>query len=469
MNRQWIIVVLGAAAATLGRTEDLREVYQRALAADPTMQQAEYVHLAARETKTQAILGLLPLDVYAAKNWSGAYSNGTDFAPNIPATLNAALTVNLFSWSSWVNFVDADHIVAQAEAAYIAAQEDLISRVANQYFNVLSAQDALAAQQIGLESAQKQLDQADKRFEVGLIAITDVETARASRDSYTAAVLAAKRTVSTAWDLLRAITAEDYRELAGPRPDMPLIAPAPASEDQWVGTALQQNAALTASRLAADISHDAYLQAFGGHLPQVTVSATKAWALAANVPPVAIVQGPGGTVSNIIDTRDILWQVGVTVPLFTAGATQSKVRQAKYTWDAAKAGLETTRRSTQEQTQDAYQGVNSQIAQVVALKQAVESNRVAMEATDAGYAVGTKNAVDVLTARQLLVAAQTSYAQAKYAYLTNYVALWEAAGVLDRAKIDLINSWLAEPAAAPAATPPAAAPAATPPPAAPGS
>jgi outer membrane protein len=467
MNRQWIIVLLGVFAATSGRTEDLLGVYQRALAADPTMQQAEYTHLAARETKTQAILGLIPLNVYAQKNWSGTYSNGSDYAPNIPATLNAALTVNLFSWAAWVNFVDADHIVAQAEATYIAAQEDLIFRVANQYFNVLSAQDALEAQQIGLESAQKQLDQADKRFEVGLIAVTDVETARASRDSYSAAVLAAKRTVAVAWDLLRAITAENYQELAGPRPDMPLIPPSPASEDQWVTTALQQNATLTANRLAADISHDAYLAAFGGHLPQVTVSATKAWALGANVPPVTVIPGPDGTVSNIIDTRDILWQVGVTVPLFTAGATQSKVRQARYTWDAAKSGLETTRRSTQEQTQDAYQGVNSQIAQVVALRQAVESNRVAMEATDAGYAVGTKNAVDVLTARQLLVAAQTSYAQAKYAYLTDYVALWEAAGVLDRSKIDLINSWLAEPATAPPAAP-ATAPAATTPPAASG-
>jgi outer membrane protein len=158
------------------------------------------------------------------------------------------------------------------------------------------------------------------------------------------------------------------------------------------------------------------------------------------------------------------------------------VRQTRYLWNASKAGFERTLRQTEQLARDSYQGVISQIAQVGALRQAVESNKISLQATEAGYEVGTKTAIDVLSARQLLVQAQTNYAQAKYGYLNNIIALRLAAGNLDRATIAQINSWLAEPAppapesdpaspAAPAspapgdpapATPPAAAPASAP-------
>jgi outer membrane protein len=135
------------------------------------------------------------------------------------------------------------------------------------------------------------------------------------------------------------------------------------------------------------------------------------------------------------------------VPLYTAGLTESKVRQARYTWDAAKAGLDFSSRQTEEQTRDAYQGVISQIAQVRALKQAVESDRIALQATEAGYQVGTKTVVDVLTTRAALLQDDTNYAQAKYGYLDNIVSLRLAAGNLDRSTLELINGWLIEPRA----------------------
>jgi len=121
------------------------------------------------------------------------------------------------------------------------------------------------------------------------------------------------------------------------------------------------------------------------------------------------------------------------------------VRQARYTWDAAKAGLDFTSRQTEEQTRDAYQGVISQIAQVRALKQAVESDRIALQATEAGYQVGTKTVVDVLTTRAALLLDDTNFALAKYAYLNAIVSLRLAAGNLDRSTVELINSWLIEP------------------------
>ena len=427
-----LALALAAPLATAAeRAEDLASVYQRALRADPRMQQAEALHLATRETRTQAWLAMLPLDASASKNWTGV---GNDRTTN-PAIGTVALQVNLFSWNNWINLKQANAIVAQGEANYVAAQYDLIARVAQQYFGVLSAQDTLTAQESALQSVARQLEQAERRYEVGLIAITDVQIARASRDNSAAAVIAARRQLASAQEQLRAITGEKYAALAAPREDMPLLTPEPASEDAWVAAAMDQNANLNAARMAAEISRDNYLAAWGGHLPAVNVSASRSWDLEnrdSATPPI-------GTTTN---TDDIVWQIGVSVPIFSAGATHSKVRQARYNYSAAKSALDVVSRQTEQQARDAYQGVISQIAQVQALRQAVESNRVSLSATEAGYEVGTKTAVDVLTARQLLVAAQTSYAQAKYGYLNNVVALRQAAGNLDRKTVDEINGWL---------------------------
>jgi outer membrane protein len=450
-------LALGLAAAAAGaRAEDLATVYQRALVADPRMRQAEALHMATRETRTQALLAMLPLDASASKNWAGV---GSDHG-STPAIGTLALNVNLFSWSNWIALKQSNAIVAQGEADYLAAQYDLIARVAQQYFAVLSAQDTLTAQESALQSVSRQLEQAERRFEVGLIAITDVQIARASRDSSAAAVIFARRELASAQEQLRAITGEKYIALAAPREDMPLLTPEPASEDAWVAAAMEQNASLNASRMAAEIAHDNYLASIGGHLPSINVSASRSWDLQ-NGNGTSTIPSSFGTTTN---TDDILWQIGISVPIFSAGATQSRVRQARYNWQAAKSALDVVSRQTEQQARDAYQGVISQIAQVQALRQAVESNRVSLAATEAGYEVGTKTAVDVLTARQLLVQAQTNYAQAKYSYLNNVVSLRQAAGALDRKTIDEINSWLAPPAppAPPAAAPPADAGAPTP-------
>jgi outer membrane protein len=466
MNRHWLIVPVLLCSARIASAEDLQTVYNHALAADPVMQQAEAQHMASRETRTQAILNMLPLNAVAGKNWYGVASQRT----STPAFANLDLQVNLFSWDNWIALKQANSTVAQAEANYQAAREDLITRVTQQYFAVLGAADALAAQQSALESVNRQLEQAERRFEVGLIAITDVQIARAARDSTAAAVIAAKRTQATAEEQLRAITGEKYRRLAAPGDSMPLLAPDPASEDAWVTTALSQNSNLIASRMAESIARDGYLTAFGGHLPTINASASRAWDLSGGNGTGFQSGGSGAPIT--IDTQDIVWSVGVTVPLFSAGATQSRVRQAKYLWKASKAGYESALRQTELLARDSYQGVVSQIAQVGALKQAVESNRISLKATEAGYEVGTKTAIDVLSSRQLFVQAETNYAQAKYGYLNDLVALRVAAGNLDRSTIAQINAWLVEPpdTQAPATAAPspagAAAPAQAPAPAA---
>lgn len=427
-----ILYVVAACIAGPAAGEDLLQVYDQARTADPAFEQASALHMATRETRTQAILNMLPLDVSASKDWSGVRGQSTTQSSAIGTV---GLQVNLFQWSNWIALKSANATVAQGEANFDAAKQDLVQRVATLYFAVLYARDNLVSQESALQSVARQLEQAERRFDVGLIAITDVQSARASRDSTAAQVIAARRSLSSAQEQLRAVTQMRYDMLAAPGDDMPLLSPDPASEDAWVSTAMSQNAALIAARMASEISHDAYLSAWGGHLPSINVAASRNWDLDGD-------RNNAADATLGINTTDITWSVGVTVPIFSAGATQSVVRQSRYQYKAAEAAAERTSRQTEQQARDAYQGVISQIAQVQALKQAVESNRVALQATEAGYDVGTKTALDVLTARQNLVAAETSYASAKYNYLNNIIALRLAAGNLSRATLEQINGWL---------------------------
>jgi outer membrane protein len=344
---------------------------------------------------------------------------------------------NVFSWSNWMTLKAAGHQVAQAEANYIVARQALAQRVATQYFAVLSAQDVVESQIAARDAFARQLQQAEKRFEVGLIAITDVQDARAARDSAAAQVIVAKRSLANAQEQLRATVGEYYDTLNKPADTMPLLSPAPASVEDWVKISMDQNATLLASRLAADIARDQVGVSFSGHLPTVDLVA-------------------GRTYSNVEGTRTLPTSVSntlseaygkslslqITLPIFSGGGTQSRVRQSQYSWIAAKERLERSSRETERLARDAYLGVNSGISQVQALRQALESSQTALKAAEAGYEVGTRTAVELLDSRRLLIQAQTNYSQGRYSYLNSLVQLRLASGDLDRNTIAEINKWL---------------------------
>src|SRR5882757_5223301 len=272
---------------------DLLGAYEDALRSDPQLRGADANRLASRESRPQALAALLPqvngTAAYTRDKSSGTQSQfGLDSLTGLPvveplqATVDSTqkqwalnLRENLFSWANWQNLKAANSQVAQAEATYQAAEQNLILRVSQAYFNVLAAQDGLEAQQASLEAISRQLDQANKRFEVGLIAITDVQEAKAARDTAAAAVIAAKRTLATAGDQLSEITGQKYDALNKPGEDMPLNTPQPASEDEWVTVSLDRNVSLLSSRLAADIARENVKIAFGGHLPTLDVIASK--------------------------------------------------------------------------------------------------------------------------------------------------------------------------------------------------
>ena len=183
------------------------------------------------------------------------------------------MTQTVFDWSQWQTLQRADSEVALAEANYRAAEQDLLVRVAGRYFDVLAAEDTLDAADATLQAVTRQLEQAEKRFEVGLIAITDVQEARAAHDNATAGVILAKRSLATAHEFLRELTGEDYEELVKPADDMPLDQPEPGDQDTWVSKAETQNLNVIAARFGVDIAKSNVKIAESGHMPTVQLFA----------------------------------------------------------------------------------------------------------------------------------------------------------------------------------------------------
>jgi outer membrane protein len=474
--------------STAAAAADFAQVYQDALASDPTFQQAYANYQAAREARPEAWAVLLPqISGSAGKSWT--HSAGQITQPQVVSGLptpypiystdsvgatqwSLNLSQELFSWTDWMSLKAADSQVAEAQATYEAAAQNLILRVATAYFNVLSALDTLQAQQSSLQAFDLQLEQANKRFQVGLIAITDVEQARAARDNAAALVIAAKQSLATAEDQLQVITGRQYDTLSEPGADMPLVMPSPANQNQWVQTSIQQNLSLIASRLAADVARENVRIAFGGHLPTLSLIASRTFSSSNTDETIIGVNGAFQGLPAWSNDRQI--GLEVTVPIFSGGGTEARVHQAEYQWIAAKDAVQQASRTTEQQARDAYLGVISGIAHVQALQQALTSSQTAYKATEAGYRVGTQTEVDVLNALSTLVQAKTNYASSRYAYITSVVQLRYAAGTLDANEVQAIDHWLTAPASVSpgaitpeAMTPTAPAPTPQPPPAPP--
>ena len=460
---------------TAASAADLLAVYQRALQNDPQLREAEAIRLAALEAKPQALAALLP-QVTGSGTASSERATGSNnttqpvtvgpgnttvletfpFAGRIDTTTHrygVDLKQNVFRWENWVALQRADAQVAQAEADYQAAQQDLMERLAQRYFDVLAAQDDLEAQQVALTSIKRQLEQAESRFEIGLIAITDVEEARAAHDSGAAAVIAAKRTLASTQELLREITGEAFDSLARPIEPFELASPDPINEDRWVEMALQQNLALVSSRLAADIARENVSAARGGHFPSLDLIGSRYKAASDGTDTYTNGAPAGGTT---LDQHQRTIGLQLTFPIYSGGMVSSQVRQAVYQHRAAKERVERVARQTEHDARDSYLGVLSEISRVKALRRAVESNATSLRATESGYEAGTRTAVDVLQSRQLWVQAQTAYSRSRYDYMINVLKLQQAAGTLSQQSLERINSLLTDaPPTKPAAPDPA--------------
>ena len=440
-----------------GNAASLLEIYQQALQSDPRIHEAEARRLAALEAEPQARGVLLP-QISFSGDWTNTESSGpANFPDGLGGTLPGAsdsdsdntswqvgLRQTLFRWDQIVDLRRADKTVAKAEADREAAQQDLVVRVGQTYFDVLAAEDRLTSLHANRQAIARQLEQAKQRFEVGLIAITDVQESQAAHDQAVADEIGAKRSLATAREFLREITGQHVGNLAAPGEEFPMRTPDPNSESAWVDLALSQNLVLVSSRLDEGLARDEISYRRNGHYPTIDFVASTGSRKNEGIRTTRLGNDPTNPFDSSLDfeSDDDRIGISVTVPLFTGGRTSSRVREAVYLHRAAREQLQRVTRETERSTRDSYLGVLSEMSRVEALEQAVKSSRTALEATQAGFDVGTRTIVDVLDSQFALYRSITLFYQARYDYLMNVLRLKQAAGSLQIQDLEEIDQWL---------------------------
>lgn len=409
---------------------DLLTLYQQATQTDPQVRAARATRDAVREAKPLARSRLMP-NVSAQGELSYqdqdllSSARHEDFQSN---SLSLSVVQPLFYKDRLIALEQADDQVEQADTDYEIARQGLIVRVVKAYFDVLAAKDTVTFVQANKKAIARQLDQAQERFEVGLVAITDVHEAQARFDQARANEILAINEVDNAVEALREIVADAGHELDGLREDTPLVPPEPANIDQWSSTAQQNNPRILSAKLATDIARKAIDVQRAGHYPTLDLVGSLSRARS------------GASYGTDADTAAIGLQLAV--PLYTGGAVNSAVREAGYRFEAAQESLDAERRAVSRQVRDAYRGIESSISRVQALKATERSAQSALEATEAGFDAGTRTLVDVLNSQGDLFLAKRDYAHSRYDYVLNTLSLLQAAGTLSEDDVKRVDDWL---------------------------
>lgn len=414
--------------------EDLISVYKAAIQNDAQFRAAQAEYQALLETKNQSTASFLPTITanafYNDNNDKSSLSTTADDYKTNGYSLN--LTQPLYRHANYVGLTQADAVVAQATAMFGYAKQDLIIRVVKQYFAVLAAFDDLEFAKAERKSIKRQLKQTQQRFNVGLIAITDVHEAKAGYDQAVARTIVAENTLAISQETLREITTKDHSNLAFLSTDHPLVKPKPADISQWIKTANNQNVLLIASQKGVDVARAEVSRQQSGHYPTLDLTASHAYTNYGSGTP--IYDGSNKT-SNSISLQ-------LNVPLYQGGLVNSLTRAAAQRLVQAQEKLEQQKRATERQTRNSYLSVVANISQVKALKQALASSQVALEATQAGFEVGTRTTVDVLNSQRELYRSRRDYAQVRYNYVLETLSLKLAAGTLSVKDIEQLNPWL---------------------------
>jgi outer membrane protein len=421
-------------AAPLAQAEDLIALYNAARAYDATYLSARALADSAQYRAAQANALRLP-----TVGLSGSATRGENDLPGAPSTLSqnsvgATLSAKqpLFNRANSATIAQAERDLEVSKTNLETAEQDLIVRVAQAYFDVLSAQDTLALAGSSKAAITEQLASAKRNFEVGTATITDTREAQARYDLSTAQELAADndlRTKRIVLDQLVGRANVQPNPVAGP---VRLPPPQPADPDQWVANAEKVHPAIRRAALGYEIAQLETDKARAGHLPTVDlvggVSNTR------NSGELPTLQGTRGT------TRGASVGVQLNVPLFAGFAVQNRVRETVVLQDKARDDLEAARRGVAQATRTAFYGLQTGQARVQALEAAEASSKLALEATQLGYKVGVRVNLDVLNAQTQLFQTQTDLAKARYDLLMTSLRLEQAAGQLDPADLERINA-----------------------------
>lgn len=414
---------------------DLSDVYDMSLANDPQYKQAQSSFQATLETKPQARALLFPEVSLSANTASNDQDIDTaNFGASGEVDFNSHgysldLKQPIFHYDRFLGLSQADSQIQQAQAELDFAHQDLIIRVSERYFNVLAAMDNLEFVRGEKRSLSRQLEQANQRFEVGLTAITDVQEAKAGYDRAVANEISAENLLDNTREALREVTGE-YIEILSPLSEaMTLVEPTPNEIETWTEISREQNLQVIATKYSLETTRKEIEIQRAGHLPTVDLVANHGF------------NSTGGRFGGT-DVDFTAIGLELNMPIFEGGAVNSRVRESEHRYNEAMQRLEQQYRAAQRETREAYLGVISGISQVNALKQALISTETALQATQAGFEVGTRTAVDVVASERATLEAKRDYARARYNYIGDSLQLKRAAGTLSPDDIDKINSWL---------------------------
>ena len=429
-------LIAGAFLSFNAQAIDLLEVYREALANDAPFASARATLTAGRERETQGRSGLLP-----TIGVTGTYGrNDVDLTTaGISASRNysnngytLSLSQPLFRVANWETYQQGKLSVATSEAQFAQAQQDLIVRVSQAYFDVLAAQDALASVQAQKVAITEQLAAAKRNFEVGTATITDTHEAQSRYDLAVAQEIAAQNDLQIRRTALQQIIGKPPAELAPLVSGVKLNAPQPAAVDTWVESAETQNYGVVGSQLALEIAQREIKRSRAGHYPTLDLVASRNH------------NNQGASVTTLTSSLSNTNSIGVqwAIPIFSGFAVDSKVREAIALEDRARADLENARRVAAQGARQAFLGVNAGLAQVRALEAAEVSSKSALESNRLGYQVGVRINIDVLNAQQQLYSTQRDLAKARYDTIVNGLRLKAAAGTLKEEDVAQINALL---------------------------
>ena len=448
MQKSLIAALLASAFVSIDAgAADLIQVYKQALANDSQYASARDSLAVGQEKVPQGRALLLPTigitgtntrnnGVFTPNNAGQQTLNpvtgelndtvGTSASTNHINTYTLQLTQPLFRWANWQQYQQSKLQQAAAEAQFAQAQEDLITRVAQAYFDVLTAQDNLGSTRAQKEATAEQLASAKRNFEVGTQTITDTHEAQAAYDLVVAQEFAAINDLDNKRNALQAIIGQAPATLAPLRAGVTIASPQPAVAEPWVSSAEQQNYAVVTAQLQLESAKRDIQVSRSGHYPTLDLTAQTSRNYTTNY---------GTNTGNAIGVQ---W----SIPLFNGFAVTSKVRESIALEDKARNDLETARRNASLNARQAYLGVVSGLAQVKALEAGEVSSQSALDSNKLGYQVGVRINIDVLNAQKQLYSTQKDLSKARYDTIMNGLKLKSAAGTLKETDLEPINALL---------------------------
>lgn len=360
----------------------------------------------------------------------GGTASGSEGSYN-STSAGLEITQALYDATSWAALEIAKRETSQQALLLQADRQQLLYEVADAYFEILRAHEVLEARIAQEKAIARQLDQAREQFEVGLVAVTAVNEAQASYDLARAQRISAENELQVSFETLQRLTGKRYKRIDALSNDIPIEPPEPMARDAWLRMAIVNNPSVQAAQAAVNVAEAEVDQAQAGHLPTLSAFASYDYT---------------DSDQDYLDGHNENTQIGLQAswPIYSGGTTSAQVRQQTYSLAATQYDFEAQRRETAQQVRSLFTQVLNDVESVEAQRQAVVSSRSALEATRSGYAVGTRNIVDVLDAEQNLYQAIADYADARYTYVIDLVALRQAAGVLDINVVRELNEWLVD-------------------------